>query len=118
MINVVNTFGVELDKLTIYSMTIDKDIKSIKDLEDGAEIEVDKLLDFVDEKEDGSVVELFSIMATDGTVYATNSKTFREDVINIVNVFDGTDIKPTIIKQSDVSRSGRTFNYAILKKNK
>ena len=116
MITVVNNFGVELDNLTVYCMTIDKDIKSIKDLPDGTEIEIDKLLDFVDEKEDGSVVELFSIMATDGTVYATNSKTFREDVLNITKVFEGSDIKPTIIKMSDTSRSGRTFNYAILKK--
>lgn len=117
MITVTNTYGVELDNITTYCMTIDKDIKSIKDLPDGSEIEVDKLLDFIDEKEDGTAVELFSIMATDGAVYATNSKTFREDVINISKVFEGSDVKPTIIKMSDTSRSGRTFNYAVLKKN-
>ena len=117
MITITNTYGVELDKVTEYCMTLDKDIKSIKDVPDGTSIEVDKIIEFIDEKEDGKVEELFSIMATDGAVYATNSKTFKEDVVNIVNVFAGSEITPTIIKLSDQSRNGRTFNYAILKSN-
>ena len=103
----------ELTKVDIYRMTLDNSITSCKDLEDGFEIEVDAWLEYDDTKDNGNVETVFSILATDGRVYACTSKTFARNVKEIADVFDGE--KFTIVKKSGITKNGKNFIMASLK---
>ena len=103
----------ELNKVEEYRMTLDNDITSCKDLADGAEIEVDAYAEFIDSKDDGKEEIVFSILATDGKVYACTSKTFARNVREIADIFDGEPF--TIIKKSGVTKSDKPFIMASLK---
>ena len=104
----------ELTKVEKYRMTLDNDIVSCKDLEDGAEIEVDAYCEFEDSKDNGDTESVFSILATDGTVYACTSKTFARNVKEIADIFEGEAFK--IVKKSGVTKSGKPFIMACLAK--
>lgn len=104
----------ELTKVEKYIMTLDNDIVSCKDLEDGAEIEVDAYCEFEDSKDNGDTESVFSILATDGTVYACTSKTFARNVKEIADIFEGEAFK--IVKKSGVTKSGKPFIMACLAK--
>lgn len=103
----------EFNKVEIYRMTLDNSIVSCKDLADGSEIEVDGYIEFIDTKDDGKEETVFSIMATDGAVYACTSKTFARNVREIADIFEG---KPfTIVKGSGTTKAGKAFIMASLK---
>lgn len=103
----------EFSKVDIYLMTLDNDIISCKDLDDGTEIEVDGFIEYNDIKDDGKVDEVFAIKATDGNVFACTSKTFARNVKDIAEIFDGEPF--TIVKKSGVTKSGKPFIMASLK---
>lgn len=103
----------ELSKVEVYRMTLDNAILSCKDLPDGTEIEVAAWLEYDDEKENGKVESIFSILSTSGQVYACTSKTFSRNVLEIADVFG--DDTYTVVKQSGVTKSGKNFIYATLK---
>lgn len=102
----------DLTKVEKYRMTLDNDIKSCKDIEDGTIIEVDAFCEFEDCKDNGDVETVFSILATDGTVYAATSKTFARNVREIADVFDGEVF--SIVKKSGTTKSGKAFIMASL----
>ena len=103
----------EFTEVEIYLMTLDNGIKTCKDLADGTEIEVDGYIEYTDTKDTGKSEEVFSILATDGSVYACTSKTFSRNVIDIANLFKGK--KFTIVKQSGKTKAGKPFIMASLK---
>lgn len=100
----------ELTKVERYRMTLDNAIVSCKDLEDGTQIEVDAFCEFEDEKDDGSVENVFSILGKDGKVYACTSKTFARNVKEIADAFEGEDY--TIVKMSGKTKNGKDFIMA------
>ena len=102
----------DLTKVEKYRMTLDNDIKSCKDVEDGTIIEVDAFCEFEDCKDNGDVETVFSILATDGTVYAATSKTFARNVREIADIFDGEAF--SIVKKSGTTKSGKAFIMASL----
>ena len=102
----------ELTKVEKYRMTLDNDILSCKDLEDGAIIEVDAFCEFEDSKDNGDVETVFSILATDGAVYACTSKTFARNVREIADIFDGETF--SIVKKSGTTKGGKAFIMASL----
>ena len=102
----------DLTKVERYRMTLDNDIVSCKDLEDGSKIEVDAFCEFEDTKDNGEVETVFSILATDGTVYACTSKTFARNVREIADIFDGETF--TIVKKSGTTKAGKAFIMACL----
>lgn len=104
----------ELTKVEKYRMTLDNDIISCKDLEDGAEIEVDAFCEFEDSKDNGQTETVFSILATDGSVYACTSKTFARNVKEIADIFEGEPFK--IVKRSGVTKANKPFIMACLAK--
>lgn len=104
----------ELTKVEKYRMTLDNDIISCKDLEDDTEIEVDAYCEFEDSKDDGKTETVFSILATDGTVFACTSKTFARNVKEIADIFEGESFK--IVKRSGVTKAGKPFIMACLAK--
>lgn len=105
----------ELTKVEKYRMTLDNDIISCKDLEDGAEIEVDAYCEFDDSKDDGKTETVFSILATDGAVYACTSKTFARNIKEIADIFEGEPFK--IVKKSGKTKAGKDFIMACLAKD-
>ena len=97
----------ELSKKEIYKMTLDAGIESMKNVEDGMLIDVDAVVTFEDEKKDGELVTITSIMAHDGNVFAFQSSTFRNSLINIMEIMEGEPF--SIIKESGETKSGRSF---------
>lgn len=102
----------DLSKVERYRMTLDNDIMSCKDIEDGTVIEVDAYCEFEDSKDNGDVETVFSILATDGTVYAATSKTFARNVREIADIFDGETF--SIVKKSGTTKAGKAFIMASL----
>lgn len=103
----------EFTEVEVYLMTLDNGIKTCKDLPDGFEIEVDGYLEYTDTKDNGKSEDVFSILATDGAVYACTSKTFARNVIDIAGLFKGK--KFAIVKQSGTTKAGKPFIMASLK---
>lgn len=103
----------DFDKVDIYLMTLDNDITSCKDLEDGTEIEVEGYIEYNDVKDNGKTEEVFAIKATDGKVYACTSKTFARNVKDIAELFDGEPF--TIVKKSGTTKADKPFIMASLK---
>lgn len=97
----------EFNNVEKYIMMLSPEIRSGKDLEDGEKFTVEGYLVFTDEKEDGSEVEVMSILTTDKKVYSFQSSTLRRSIEEIWEVMEG---KPfTAVKTSGKTRAGRDY---------
>lgn len=96
----------ELTKKENYKMTLDPSIKKMRDIV-GAQVEVSAFVLYKDVSSDGKEQEILSVMDADGTVYATNSPTFKKDFANICEIMDGEDFAIEVI--SGTSKAGREF---------
>ena len=102
----------EVDKRTVYLMTKNPDMTSIKDVEDGTQLDITHVCRFTDTNKDGNVVEIETYLDTNGNVYATQSTTFKEDFDDICDIFLGEDV--SIIKKSGTTKAGRDYVYCTL----
>lgn len=101
-----------LTKAEQYYMTLAPDIQKMTSVK-GQVLDVDLWCRFTDIREDtGEEIELLSIMTPEHEVYATNSKTFIEAFMQIVDVF-GTDGFNRIKVGTGSSKAGREFITAI-----
>lgn len=108
MINIIAKSETEMTKKDVFMLTKNQKIRTVKSLQDGAKINVNHWIKFEDVKEDsGEIVEILSIMDSDGECYATNSKSFKEMFADIVSIMDGESF--TIEKIGGVSKAGRQF---------
>lgn len=101
-----------------YSMTMDPEIKTIKELEDGTALDVIAWLQFEDtDSKTGAINYITTILTEDGTAYAIQSKTFIESFMTIWEMFN--DVAPTvsIVKISGVSKGGRDYVNCTLNKS-
>ena len=97
----------ELNKKELYKMTMDAGIKKMKDFV-GASIDVYAYCIYTDfNSKDNKEVEVLSVMDEDGTVYATNSATFKKDFLNIATLMEGEDFSVDVT--SGTSKAGRDF---------
>lgn len=97
----------ELNKRELYKMTMDSGIKKMKDFI-GASIDVYAYCVYTDfNSKDNKEVEVLTVMDTDGTVYATNSATFKKDFMNIATIMEDEDF--SIGVTSGISKAGREF---------
>lgn len=98
------------DRKTLYKLTKGADLKRIQD-SDGAQITVQNYVLYEDVKNNGDVYEILSIEAGDGTMYATNSRTFKEAFLDIKTICgDPADmVGETVEVTSGTSKAGRTF---------
>ena len=96
----------ELTKKESYKMTLSPSIKKMRDIV-GAQIDVSAFIMYKDVNSDGKEQEILSVMDADGTVYATNSPTFKKDFANICDIMDGEDFSIEVI--SGTSKAGREF---------
>ena len=96
----------ELTKKEVYQMTMSPKIQKISDNK-GVVIDVAAYCFYSDEKDDGKTVDILSVMDADGSIYATNSPTFRDDFERICEIMDGEDFSIEVI--SGTSKAGREF---------
>ena len=104
----------EFSKLEVYNMTKSHNLKTLKELENGAKIEVAGVMEWEDTNDEtGYVTPLVSILDTDGTAYVTQSDTFKRDLFDIIGIFDG-EFPITIEHGIGKSKAGREYHYCIV----
>ena len=113
MINIIEKSR-EFNDVETYLMTIAPSITSIKDVEEGAKIEVDGYLVFDDVKENGDTSEIMSIITTDKKVYSTQSATFKRSLKDIATIMNINGKPFTIVKINGETKAGRPFVNCIL----
>lgn len=105
----------ELTKRDIYKMTMNDNIPSFKDIEDGEMIEdIVAVVFYEDEKDSGEINELVSVLTASGDIFAGNSAIISRKLSEILELFslneDGVYEEPfTVLKMSGESKSGREF---------
>lgn len=103
----INTQSNDFTEAQQYLMTLDRGIKSLKDVEDNTSIPVAGYLTFTDEKENGDSVDILSIITPDNEVFACQSATFKRSFGNISNIMHGKQF--SIIKVSGTTKAGRPY---------
>ena len=104
----------EFSKLEAYNMTKSHKLNALKNLESGAKIEVAGVMEWEDiNDETGEATTLVSILTTDGVAYVTQSDTFRRDLFDIINIFDG-EFPITVEHGIGTSKSGREYHYCTI----
>jgi hypothetical protein len=103
----INSQTKDFTEVEQYLMTLDRGIKSIKDVEDNTSIPVAGFLTFTDEKDNGDSVDILSIITPDNEVFSCQSATFKRSFDNIANIMHG---KPfSVIKISGTTKNGRPY---------
>lgn len=97
----------ELDKRTIYRMTMGQNNTSVKDLADGDFMNVAAFVIFSDVDSKGETRELISVMGKDDVIWTAASSTFRREFEKIWDVFEGEEFG--IKKISGTAKNGRDF---------
>ena len=97
----------ELTQVEKYLMTMNPGIVSIKDVPDGTSIDVDAYLIFEDEKDDGEVSTICSIINKEKEVYSAQSKTFRDSLESMADIMG--EVPFSIIKISGTTKAGRPY---------
>ena len=101
----------EFSNLEVYNMTKSHKLNTLKNLENGAELEVAGFMEWEDTNEEtGEATELLSLLTTDGTTYVTQSETFKRDFYDIVEIFDH-EFPITIEHGVGKSKAGREYHY-------
>ena len=103
----------------IYNMTQDSEVMSVKNVEDGAIINVNGYIVFADTDHDGNTSEILSIIGADNetgevVVWACQSETFKRSFSDIIDIAEdsGIDISNepiTIQKLSGTTKAGRDY---------
>lgn len=106
MITVTETSR-ELTKVEEYLMTQASNIEVVKNLADGEKLTVSAWCTFIDKKDDGTEVELLSILDTNNKAYSCQSATFKRSFRDIASLMG--DIEFTIIKSSGTTKAGRPY---------
>ena len=101
----------EFSNLEVYNMTKSHKLNTLKNLENGAKLEVAGFMEWEDTNEEtGEATELMSLITTDGETYVTQSDTFKRDFFDIVEIFEHKF--PIIIEHGvGKSKAGREYHY-------
>ena len=97
----------ELNKKEEYLLTLNRNMKSVKDIEDGTHIHVTAYALYEDTNSRGEDVEVLTILTPDKEVFCTQSATFKRSFKDMWNMMDGAEF--TIIKVSGVTKAGRPY---------
>ena len=106
-----STQEVQENKKLKYQMTAGQKMTVIKELNDGDVINVNNWCVFVDEKENADDVTILTIQdGNTGTIFCTNSETFRRSFLDIADIYkDEGKIGFDIEKMSGTTKSNRTY---------
>lgn len=96
----------EFTNIETYLMTCSPAALPMNKVEDGEVIRVAGFLTYTDEKQDGTTLELTSIITPERAVYTFQSKTFKNELLKMVELFDG---EFSIIKTSGKTANGREY---------
>ena len=101
----------EFSNLEVYNMTKSHKLNTLKNLENGAKLEIAGFMEWEDTNEEtGETTELMSLLTTDGTAYVTQSDTFKRDFFDIVEIFEHK-FPITIEHGIGKSKAGREYHY-------
>lgn len=103
----INTQSRDFTEVEQYLMTLDRGIKSLKNVDDNTSIAVAGYLTFTDEKENGDSVDILSIITPDNEVFTCQSRTFMRSFDNITNIMHGKQF--SVIKVSGTTKNGRPY---------
>ena len=103
----INSQSKDFTEVEQYLMTLDRGIKSLKDVEDNTSIPVAGYLTFTDEKENGDSVDILSIITPNNEVFSCQSATFKRSFDKITNIMHGKQF--SIIKVSGTTKAGRPY---------
>ena len=103
----INTQSRDFTEVEQYLMTLDRGIKSLKDVEDNTSIAVAGYLTFTDEKKNGDSVDILSIITPDNEVFSCQSATFKRSFDNITNIMHGKQF--SVIKISGITKNNRPY---------
>lgn len=94
----------------IYALCMNPKTQKMKDFKD-VRIPIQNWAIFEDvDKKTGELHEILSIQTPDGEVYATNSTTFKDDFLNMLDLFVSMgETVPAILVISGTSKAGREF---------
>ena len=104
---IINTQSRDFTPVEQYLMTLDRSIKSLKNVDDNTSIAVAGYLTFTDEKENGDSVDILSIITPDNEVGSCQSPTFKRRFDNITNIMHGKQF--SIIKVSGTTKNDRPY---------
>ena len=106
----------EFSNLEVYNMTKSHKLNTLKNLENGAKLEVAGFMEWEDTNEEtGEATELMSLITTDGETYVTQSDTFKRDFFDIVEIFEHKF--PIMIEHGvGKSKAGREYHYCAVQK--
>lgn len=94
----------------IYNLTMNPKTQKMKDCVD-QRLEIGAWAVYEDvQKKTGEVQEILAIATPDGEVFATNSPTFKDDFLRMVELFEsmGANV-PAVVVTSGTSKAGREF---------
>lgn len=101
----------EFSNLEVYNMTKSHKLKTLKNLEDHAKLEVAGFMEWEDvNKETGKTIQFMSLLITDGTAYVTQSDTFKRDFFEIVEIFEHS-FPITVEHGVGKSKAGREYHF-------
>lgn len=102
---VTNKYPETMDKKTLYLLTKDPSVQSIKNLSDGTTFTVSAYLTYTDTNSRGEEVNILSLMTDQGPL-ACQSNTFKEQFLDIFEIFG---LPVTISKISGMTKAGREY---------
>lgn len=99
-----------LKTVDIYRLTKAPNTQKMSDVK-GQRLEVAKYALYEDaDKKTGEVKEILAIATPEGETFATNSRTFIDDFLDMVDMFGEAGEKvPAIVVTSGTSKAGREF---------
>lgn len=101
----------EFSNLEVYNMTKSHKLNTLKNLENGAKLEVAGFMEWEDiDEETGEATELMSLLTTDSAAYVTQSDAFKRDFFDIVEIFEHK-FPITIEHGVGKSKAGREYHY-------
>lgn len=104
----------DFSNLEVYNMTKSHKLKTLKNLENGAKLEVAGIMEWEDvDEETGATVNLLSILTTDGATYVTQSDTFKRDLFDIIDIFEH-QFPITIEHGVGKSKAGREYHFCVV----
>lgn len=105
----------ELTKMEQYALTKSPEIGTVSKLADGEIMKIEMWVSYQDVNSKGEQVDLLSFKTDAGDVYATQSQTFYNSFMDIVDLMDeGQPAGFTIKKISGTAKSGREYINCVL----
>lgn len=102
----------ELDKVEQYLLTLNRNMISVKDIEDDTKIDYVAFCLYEDVNSRDEDVEILTILTPDKEVYCTQSATFKKSFMDMWEMMNGAPF--TLIKVSGTTKAGRPYVDCIL----